>query len=121
MEAPKIRVPHPGPKTRAGLERLRVSEGRAGLTFGMSPEAVIARRASGAAVEDVDGNVFLDFVAGFGSLNAGHCHPRVVEALRIQAGELHQAMSRRRRCAKARSSWCQPGWAIDMPIPNSNR
>ncbi len=93
MEAPNIRVPHPGPKTRAGLERLRGSEGRAGLTFGMSPEAVIARRASGAAVEDVDGNVFLDFVAGFGSLNAGHCHPRVVEAIREQAGELHQAMS----------------------------
>jgi 4-aminobutyrate aminotransferase len=50
-------------------------------------------RGLGATVEDVDGNVFLDFVAGFGSLNAGHCHPMIVEAIREQAGKLHQAMS----------------------------
>jgi 4-aminobutyrate aminotransferase len=59
----------------------------------MSPETVVVERALGAEVEDVDGNVFLDFVAGFGSLNAGHCHPKVVEAVREQAGKVHQAMS----------------------------
>ncbi len=92
-EAPRLRVPHPGPQTRKCLDRLRQSESRAGLTFGMSPETVVVERALGAAVEDVDGNVFLDFVAGFGSLNAGHCHPKVVEAVREQAGKVHQAMS----------------------------
>lgn len=91
--APRLLVAHPGPRTRDYLNRIRNSETRAGLTFGMSPETVVVERALGAEVEDVDGNVFLDFVAGFGSLNAGHCHPKVVEAVREQAGKVHQAMS----------------------------
>ncbi len=93
MRAPDLRVPHPGPRTRAHIERLRGAEAPAALSFGKSPEGIVAERALGAAVADVDGNVFLDFVAGFGSLNAGHCHPRVVEAVREQAGKMHQAMS----------------------------
>jgi 4-aminobutyrate aminotransferase len=39
-------------------------------------------------IEDVDGNVFLDLNAGIAVTSTGHCHPRVVEALRRQAGEL---------------------------------
>ena len=93
VKAPDFVVPHPGPETRRELARLRSAEGRAALSFGMSPETVVVERARGAVVEDVDGNSFLDFVAGFGSLNAGHCHPRVVAAMREQAGEVHQAMS----------------------------
>ena len=93
MKAPNFLVPHPGPETRRELERLRSAEGRAALSFGMSPETVVVERARGAVVKDVDGNSFLDFVAGFGSLNAGHCHPGVVAAMREQAGKAHQAMS----------------------------
>ncbi len=93
MKVPDMKVPHPGPKTRVQLERLGRFEGKAGLSRGMSPDTVMVERALGASVEDVDGNIFLDFVAGFGSLNAGHCHPAVVEALQAQAGKLHQAMS----------------------------
>jgi len=93
LEAPKIVVPHPGPETRKELERLRKAESRAALSFGMSPETVVVECAQGAVIEDVDGNLFLDFVAGFGSLNAGHCHPRVVSALQKQAAQVHQAMS----------------------------
>jgi 4-aminobutyrate aminotransferase len=39
-------------------------------------------------VEDVDGNRFLDFNAGIAVVATGHCHPRVVEAIREQAGRL---------------------------------
>jgi len=39
-------------------------------------------------VEDVDGNVFLDFAAGIAVVSTGHCHPRVVEAIQKQAAEL---------------------------------
>ena len=93
MDAPRLRVPHPGPRTREYLERVRKTESATGLTFGLSPETLVMERASGAAIEDVDGNVFLDFTAGFGSLNAGHCHPKVVEAVQAQAAKGHQAMS----------------------------
>jgi 4-aminobutyrate aminotransferase-like enzyme len=39
-------------------------------------------------VEDVDGNVFLDFTSSVLVAAVGHCHPRVVAAIREQAGEL---------------------------------
>ena len=45
-------------------------------------------RGSGCAVEDIDGNVFLDFAAGIAVNSTGHAHPRVVDAIRRQAGEL---------------------------------
>jgi len=93
LDAPKLRVPHPGPKTVAHLERVRRAECPSGLTFGLSQDTLVMSRARGWAVEDLDGNVFLDFAGGFGSLNAGHCHPRVVEAIQAQAAKLHQAMS----------------------------
>ncbi|HEY1253029.1 MAG TPA: 4-aminobutyrate--2-oxoglutarate transaminase [Thermoanaerobaculia bacterium] len=41
---------------------------------------VYARSASGALVTDVDGNVFIDFAGGIGTLNVGHANPEVVRA-----------------------------------------
>lgn len=46
------------------------------------------KRAVGVYVEDVDGNVFLDFTSAVLLANVGHRHPRVVEAIREQADEL---------------------------------
>ena len=46
------------------------------------------RRAQGMIVEDVDGNRFLDCAAGIAVCSTGHCHPRVVQAIQRQAGEL---------------------------------
>jgi acetylornithine/N-succinyldiaminopimelate aminotransferase len=45
-------------------------------------------RAEGARLWDADGNEYLDFLAGISVSSVGHCHPRVVEAIRAQAGEL---------------------------------
>ncbi|MFQ5779016.1 MAG: aminotransferase class III-fold pyridoxal phosphate-dependent enzyme, partial [Terriglobia bacterium] len=49
---------------------------------------LVARRGRGAMVEDVDGNLFLDFSAGIAVVATGHCHPEVVHAIQQQAGEL---------------------------------
>jgi len=49
---------------------------------------LVASHAQGAMVEDVDGNRFLDFNAGIAVVATGHCHPRVVAAIREQAGKL---------------------------------
>src|SRR5882672_12277453 len=49
---------------------------------------LVAKSGRGAMVEDVDGNVFLDFAAGIAVVSTGHCHPRVVEAIQRQAAEL---------------------------------
>jgi acetylornithine/N-succinyldiaminopimelate aminotransferase len=45
-------------------------------------------KGKGTRVWDAEGRVYLDFIAGIAVLNVGHCHPRVVAAIREQAGTL---------------------------------
>jgi 4-aminobutyrate aminotransferase len=53
---------------------------------------LVVKRGEGAIIEDVDGNRFLDFNAGIAVVAAGHCHPRVVEAVQRQAAQfLHMS------------------------------
>lgn len=49
---------------------------------------IIAERAEGCYIYDQDGSAYLDFTSGIGVTNTGHCHPRIVEAIRKQAGLL---------------------------------
>jgi 4-aminobutyrate aminotransferase len=49
---------------------------------------LVVKTGRGATVEDVDGNVFLDFAAGIAVVATGHCHPEVVAAIQKQAAEL---------------------------------
>jgi acetylornithine/N-succinyldiaminopimelate aminotransferase len=48
-------------------------------------------RGAGPTLWDAEGESYLDFVAGISVCNAGHCHPRVVDAIREQAGRLLHA------------------------------
>jgi acetylornithine/N-succinyldiaminopimelate aminotransferase len=45
-------------------------------------------RGEGARLWDAEGEEYLDFLCGISVTNVGHCHPRVVEAVREQAGRL---------------------------------
>ncbi len=49
---------------------------------------LVVRRAFGLDVEDVDGEIYLDFTSGLGTALLGHCHPDVVKAITDQAGAL---------------------------------
>jgi 4-aminobutyrate aminotransferase len=49
---------------------------------------VVAVRGEGTLLFDAAGRRYLDFTSGIGVTSTGHCHPRVVEAVRRQAGEL---------------------------------
>ncbi|MDF1591464.1 MAG: acetyl ornithine aminotransferase family protein [Desulfobacterales bacterium] len=49
---------------------------------------LVVDKAQGLWVQDVDGNVFLDFTAGIAVCATGHCHPRVVAAIKDQADQL---------------------------------
>ncbi|MBI5442034.1 MAG: acetylornithine transaminase [Deltaproteobacteria bacterium] len=55
-------------------------------TYARYPVALV--RGQGMRVWDADGMQYLDFLAGIAVCNLGHCHPRVVEAIREQAGTL---------------------------------
>jgi 4-aminobutyrate aminotransferase len=48
----------------------------------------VVERGSGAVIEDVDGNLFLDCTAGIAVASTGHCHPQVVAAIQDQASRL---------------------------------
>jgi 4-aminobutyrate aminotransferase/(S)-3-amino-2-methylpropionate transaminase len=55
-----------------------------------SATSLTVNKALGAKVWDVDGKEYIDFAGGIGSLNAGHNHPEVVEAIKRQADNLIQ-------------------------------
>ena len=81
VDVPLIRTPLPGPRARAIIDRDRAVVSPSytrGYPFVMSG-------GSGAVVEDVDGNVFLDCAAGIAVASTGHAHPDVVSAVTAQA------------------------------------
>ncbi len=84
MALPRLITALPGPKAAAIIDR-----DRAVISDSYTRSyPLVAERGEGALVEDVDGNVFLDFAAGIAVVATGHCHPQVVEAIRDQAGRL---------------------------------
>jgi 4-aminobutyrate aminotransferase len=78
---PLIRTPLPGPKAKAIIDRDRAV---VSPSYTRSYPFVMAR-GSGAVVEDVDGNVFLDCAAGIAVNSTGHAHPDVVRVVHEQA------------------------------------
>jgi predicted acetylornithine/succinylornithine family transaminase len=58
-------------------------------TYARNPVEFV--RGSGCRLWDSDGNEYLDFLAGISVLNVGHCHPRIVSAVREQVGTLTHA------------------------------
>ncbi len=74
----------PGPKARA---HVKFDEA---WTSPSLPRAypIVPIRGQGMAIEDIDGNLFLDFAAGIAVNSTGHGHPRVVGAIKEQATEL---------------------------------
>jgi 4-aminobutyrate aminotransferase len=53
----------------------------------------VADRAEGSYIYTDDGRKLLDFTCGIGVTNTGHCHPKVVEAIRAQAGNFIHAQA----------------------------
>ena len=51
-----------------------------------APLPVVISRAEGVWVWDVEGNRYLDCLSAYSAVNQGHCHPRIVETMRQQAG-----------------------------------
>jgi diaminobutyrate-2-oxoglutarate transaminase len=89
-EAPKIVVKPPGPKARALLEKQKEVDSRAVYYATVIPTAWDSGK--GATLKDVDGNTYVDFMAGISVLNVGHSNPQVVEAVKRQLDKLTHAL-----------------------------
>ena len=94
---PRILAEPPGPRARAlSRDLLRFEAPGVNTLFpdpagGWEP-SILWEEAAGANVRDVDGNVYVDLTSGFGVAAVGHRHPRVVAAVRDQAGRLLHAL-----------------------------
>lgn len=80
----QLRTDVPGPASLA-LHARRTAAVTAGLA---QTHALGVRRAHGALLEDLDGNVLVDLAGGIGALAVGHTPASVVDAIRAQAGDL---------------------------------
>jgi 4-aminobutyrate aminotransferase-like enzyme len=91
---PDVRVIPPGPQSRKILKK-QTKVFYPGLTHGQAP--FIIKRKYGYAVEDVDGNIYLDLVSASGSVPLGSAHPgitkKAVEALRRYGNEDSHALA----------------------------
>ena len=78
---PKIVVPPPGPKARAIVDR----DAQWTSTCYIKEYPLVVARGQGVMVEDVDGNRYLDFMAGIAVSSTGYGHPKVVAAVKDAA------------------------------------
>src|SRR3954468_22461567 len=81
---PDIRTAPPGPKAQELLAR---DEQYVSPSY-TRVYPLVVERGSGAVIQDVDGNLFLDCTAGIAVASTGHCHPQVVAAIKDQADKL---------------------------------
>ena len=71
---------------KSNSDVIKLTEKHVAQTYGRYPIALV--RGKGTQVWDRSGKQYLDFVSGLAVDNLGHCHPKVVSAIRKQAGEL---------------------------------
>jgi 4-aminobutyrate aminotransferase len=82
---PEIKTALPGPK---GQEIINADAQFVTPSYPRPSFKLVAERAQGVWIEDVDGNIFLDCNAGVAVCSTGHCHPEVVAAIQQQAAEM---------------------------------
>ena len=76
----RIKTPIPGPRSieLSQLRALNVAQGHGSVC------GIFITRAEGAHLVDVDGNIFIDYAGGIGTINVGHSHPKVLAAMKDQ-------------------------------------
>ncbi len=80
---PEIKVKPPGPRARTIIER----DERVASPSYIKEYPLVVDRGEGSWIYDVDGNRFLDFMAGIAVTSTGHSHPKVVNAIKSAADQ----------------------------------
>jgi diaminobutyrate-2-oxoglutarate transaminase len=82
LDRPSVSGALPGPRSKELLERQEARETNARTYPRRLPIAI--DRGEGSYVVDPDGNVFIDFLTGAGTLPLGHSHPELIAAVQAQ-------------------------------------
>lgn len=78
----------PGPKAKEIIDRRAASvPGAIRCAYPVAIEA-----GEGAMIQDVDGNILMDWIGGVGVLNIGFSHPEIIEAVKAQADKYFHGM-----------------------------
>lgn len=85
---PKVTGPLPGPNAKAMIDRREAAVPGA---IKCSYPCVI-KKGEGAMFEDVDGNIFLDWIGGVGVLNIGYSRPELIDAVKAQSENYFHGM-----------------------------
>jgi 4-aminobutyrate aminotransferase len=75
-------------KTNASLHQRRMAAVPRGVGNAF---AIYADSASNAEIKDVEGRRLIDFAGGIAVLNTGHCHPKIIKAVKAQLDKLTHA------------------------------
>jgi diaminobutyrate-2-oxoglutarate transaminase len=86
MKTISVRMEIPGPRSMLALQKQHQHESTAVSYPRRLP--ISLERGQGCYVQDVDDNVFIDFLSGAGSLPLGHSHPELVSEVIAQADKL---------------------------------
>ena len=83
-KVPNVVTPIPGPKSKALIEERNkfVPPG----VYLVQPVSI--EKSHGSILEDVDGNILIDFTSGIGVTSLGHCQEEIVQTICEQAGKL---------------------------------
>lgn len=76
----KLKTKIPGPKSIELLKRKK-----AVVSDGILSPKIFIKKAQGALVKDVDGNILIDFTGGIGATNSGHGNKEIINAIKKQA------------------------------------
>jgi 4-aminobutyrate aminotransferase len=85
VKRPEIKTELPGPK---GREIVEADARYVTPSYPRPAYKLVAERAEGVWIEDVDGNTFLDCNAGVAVCSTGHCHPQIVKTIQEQAAQM---------------------------------
>lgn len=78
---PEVKVKPPGPKAKALIDR----DTKVSSPSLIKEYPLVIERGEGCWIYDVDGNRYLDFMAGIATTSTGHSHPKIVEAIKKSA------------------------------------
>ncbi|HWL86749.1 MAG TPA: aminotransferase class III-fold pyridoxal phosphate-dependent enzyme, partial [Polyangiaceae bacterium] len=132
---PKLIVPPPGPRSRELAARLAAVEcpafdarrsARAALSDA-SHAPIVYARGDGPNVFDVDGNRYVDLVAGFGALIFGHRPPAISSAvaeqndkLALALGDVYAAEAKVLLCERLAKMFPEPGARVMLGLSGAD-
>jgi len=134
-ELPDVKVPPPGPRSRALAARLEAVESPAfearrdarTKTSGAEQAPIVYARGSGSNVFDVDGNRYVDLTAGFGALVLGHgpnaavdAARRAMEDLPLALGDVYGSELKVRACEAIAALFPEPGARVMLGLSGAD-